>query len=638
MPSAFWLRMKTLRKVSNKVNSHRLRQVQENRKRLIPIIDSILFLGRQNIPLRGHRDDGDLLQQKETDGSVANEGNFRELLRYRINAGDHELKIQMETARARATYISKTTQNQLIDCIGSNIQAKILGKVRDAEFYAVMFDETTDGSHTSQMSLVARYPLNGKVHEDFLGFIDLHALNYDDLDIDEIEEPVLTGKIIGESVVKILNSFHLDLKYCVGIATDGCSVMASKQCGAVVEIQKVAKNAVWCPCNNHALNLTLSRTSDVQSVRNCLGTIGEVISFFSASAKRNYVLKKVVGGQLVSLCETRWVERHDAVQIFYSEFLKIVECLERISEWDDRTTATKAQALVTAITTCEFIVALSCTVAVFSLTMQLSKVFQKERLDVGVAKECISNLKAVLETRRTSCEETFTTVFKESVTLMEGVGIAPTVPRLTSRQTRRANHPSSCPEEYYRRSIYVPMLDALLADLNARFETQSVNYIYLFNLLPHRALVLNKEEIDHTASMIFEKYGSIVNIRNSILKTEIQAEIEMWKTKWVQHQQAGKELPKNRVLETLAVCDEDLFPHVNRSLRILGSLPVSVASAERSFSTLRRLKTWLRTRMSNERLTGLALMNVHRDINIEIDEIIDLFANSGSRKLDFVVL
>ncbi|XP_060844851.1 uncharacterized protein LOC132924504 [Rhopalosiphum padi] len=47
--------------VINLINNERLCQVLENRKRLIPIIQSILFLGRQNIPFRGHREEGNIL-------------------------------------------------------------------------------------------------------------------------------------------------------------------------------------------------------------------------------------------------------------------------------------------------------------------------------------------------------------------------------------------------------------------------------------------------------------------------------------------------------------------------------------------------------------------------------------------------
>jgi len=59
-------------------------------------------------------------------------------------------------------------------------------------------------------------------------------------------------------------------------------------CGAAITIQKSAKNAI-CPCLNHSLNNSLSISNKVQSVRNAIGTIQEIIKFFNVSAKRNFI-------------------------------------------------------------------------------------------------------------------------------------------------------------------------------------------------------------------------------------------------------------------------------------------------------------------------------------------------------------
>ena len=40
--------------------------------------------------------------------------------------------------------------------------------------------------------------------------------------------------------------------------------------------------------------------------------------------------------------------------------------------------------------------------------------------------------------------------------------------------------------------------------------------------------------------------------------------------------------------------------------------------------------------MDQKRLTGLALMNVHRDIDIDVDKVIDRFAKSGKRRMPFI--
>jgi hypothetical protein len=64
-------------------------------------------------------------------------------------------------------------------------------------------------------------------------------------------------------------------------------------------------------------------------------------------------------------------------------------------------------------------------------------------------------------------------------------------------------------------------------------------------------------------------------------------------------------------------------------------LPVSVATAERSFSTMKRIKNYLRNRIGDERLSDLAVLHLHRDIvnSLDPDEIVDEFAKQKRRIL-----
>ena len=52
--------------------------------------------------------------------------------------------------------------------------------------------------------------------------------------------------------------------------------------------------------------------------------------------------------------------------------------------------------------------------------------------------------------------------------------------------------------------------------------------------------------------------------------------------------------------------------------KIFATLPVSSATAERSFSALKYLKSYLRSTMSEDRLNGLALAYIHRDLDQHI--------------------
>lgn len=91
--------------IVNIVNQQHLDLVKKNRERLVPIVKACMFLGRQGLAFRGHRDDGSLLQPenekdelfKENNSSIVqNEGNFREVLRLMVDSGDKKLKEHLQ--------------------------------------------------------------------------------------------------------------------------------------------------------------------------------------------------------------------------------------------------------------------------------------------------------------------------------------------------------------------------------------------------------------------------------------------------------------------------------------------------------------------------------------------------------------
>jgi len=87
------------------------------------------------------------------------------------------------------------------------------------------------------------------------------------------------------------------------------------------------------------------------------------------------------------------------------------------------------------------------------------------------------------------------------------------------------------------------------------------------------------------------------------------------------------------VEEALIFSNTKLFPEVGRLLEVLLTLPVTNAEAERSFSVLRRVKTYLRSTMVEQRLNSLALLAVHRELDIPVDEVIECFARKKRRLL-----
>lgn len=72
--------------VCDMVHSAHAQLIQKNRLKLMSILKCVVFCGKQNIALRGHRDD------KKSTESGCNPGNFRALLKFPVESGDTILK------------------------------------------------------------------------------------------------------------------------------------------------------------------------------------------------------------------------------------------------------------------------------------------------------------------------------------------------------------------------------------------------------------------------------------------------------------------------------------------------------------------------------------------------------------------
>ncbi|CAH1170910.1 unnamed protein product [Phaedon cochleariae] len=603
--------------------------IRENRDRLVPIIKTIIFHGRQNIPLRGHRDDGSLLKnENDRESIVCKEGNFRALLRFRIDAGDLQLKHHIETTKANATYISKTTCNELIPCCETVMSSRILEEIKDSRYYSIIFDETTDIAHIAQLSLAARYVDGyGKLHERFLGFVDIHKDNDCSGNIDdepqESQERSITGEVLGTTILRRMESLSLSLENCVGIGCDGCSVDMSELKGAVAQV---------APCRSHQLNLAISRSCKVTSVRNSLGTIEEVVSFFTASSKRFATLKSHLKHSLQSHCQTRWIERHDAVIQFAADLGAVCKVLKEIQCWRDRTTAAKANILLRALSNCEFIVTLFTLSDIMSITYPVSKILQDPSLDVAMAKAKLDSTLKVYDGMRANSDSHFARIVEEAKAVVEELDVEMSVPRLTGRQRHRENcdHNDDA-MTYWKRTVFIPTLDHVTTDMRERFAEENIYHLKFNILLPSQLLQHDGNVLTLKLNQCLTELPFFEAESPYVIKKRLMGEI-------IQYKQTSINALNDRdsVMLALSVCPKSDYPTLHTLYKIFACLPISISTVERSFSTLRRTKTWLRSTMKEDRLNGLALLNTHPDIDCPIDDVINQFARKNRRK-EFII-
>ena len=107
-----------------------------------------------------------------------------------------------------------------------------------------------------------------------------------------------------------------------------------------------------------------------------------------------------------------------------------------------------------------------------------------------------------------------------------------------------------------------------------------------------------------------------------------------------EHQLGIKEVTSvSTICDVFNTCifPKTMLTEVNKLLHIYYTVPQTSATAERTFSTLRRLKSYLRSTMSQKRLNHLVLLHVHKSLTdaIDLQSIAVEFINRNDRRLGF---
>ena len=360
--------------------------------------------------------------------------------------------------------------------------------------------------------------------------------------------------------------------------------------------------------------------------------------FFAAHPKRQTALIAETKPEssitkLKDLCRTRWIQRIDALQVFQSLHISVVSCMEGICSDGPRLwssdSCTDARSLQLALSTTDFISSLVITNSCLQYLQALTTNLQAEAKDIVQAVQDIGSVKAALHNARSNIDDPHNHCFHTVEQMCSDIGVEPSLPRRCGRQIHRTNVPADTPSTYYCRSVSIPLLDHLISEMDSRFSTHQKTAFFGLSLVPSITVSPSLEDcttkIQHLAKMYQEDLPS---------PSCIEGELHCWWIKWQQqyneHGQTSLPTTPTQALKH----STSMFPNIRALLSILCTLPVTTCSAERSFSAVKRIRTTLRSSMGTERLTGLALLHIHRDIPLEIPDVIDEFARRHPRRLN----
>ena len=607
------------------LDSNHEKEVKENRDYLKIIIETLLFLTKQNIAIRGHEESRSDIGSE----SDINRGNFLELLSLRCKDIPWlEAKIK-ETQGRHASWLSPTIQNEIIDICGQMVKTELVNRILLSNTFGIIVDETTDISNDEQVSLCLRYIHEGITFESFVAFLSTKTTD---------------GETLFNLIRDTLNGMGLNPENIVGQCFDGASNMCGKNKGVATRIQEIAPRATYVHCFGHRLNLALQDTLQANlSLRNTLGVIQALYNFFN-SPKRQAILKDVSGENvekyitLKSFSETRWSCRWESVRSVMNQLGRIIIALNQISKMDDTKMTIDANGLIVSICDIKFIYGLHVLKIIFSNTNALSEFLQGESMDVITASTTSAATIRTLE----KCREDFELTWSNSIEFAKKISVVSKIDiDLTiEARSKRVKIPSKrlqalvgeTPDtdvqqprllDDMRTNVYFDALDRVILELKERFQSESANIV---NSVARILVKGSHEEEDFVSVSAF--YGIDCDDLNADCRL-YSSYSEQLEKKPLKPTDIVSVLEKNQM--------NQIIPRFAHLASIFAIIPATSCSAERSFSCLRRLKTYLRNAIGQERLSNCALLNIERQLanQIDIQKVIDNFGKRNGRQKYF---
>ena len=583
----------TTRDIGETLSQQHRYEKQNNRQCFLKILSNIKFLSRQGLPFRGNGDESD--------------SNFLQLIKLREI--DYP-KLSNWMAKKTNTYTSPEIQNELLKLFSCEILRHIASSLHSSPFLTVMIDETTDVSNHEQVVVCVRWVnADFDIQEDFIGLSQ----------VDQIDAGTLVG-VIKDIFLRMNISLHKLRGQCY----DGAATMAGLRSGVAKQIQDVEPRAVYTHCYGHSLNLACADTiKTCKLLKDALDTTHEITKLIKKSPRRNAIFDRI-RGEMASdapgirvLCPTRWTVRAEALQSILENYEVLMELWEESVEViNDTEMKARILGVRSAMQTFDFFYGATLAYMILRHTDNLSCALQKGDISASEGQDTTAMTVKTLQSLR--MDDKFHLFWQKCVLGANRMQVnEPTLPRRRKVPRRfeegredSYSYPLT-PEDHYRH-IYFEAIDLIVNCITERFNQPGfLIYQHVESLLLKAA---NCKEYQSELKFVLEFYGS--DLDGSSLATQLEIFSTACKSS---SQDVYKLSDIVKFFKTLTPSQIELMSQVCKAFRLLLVMPATNAASERSFSTLRRVKSYLRSTMTQQRLNHLMVLHIHKERTDKID-------------------
>lgn len=187
------------------------------------------------------------------------------------------------------------------------------------------------------------------------------------------------------------------------------------------------------------------------------------------------------------------------------------------------------------------------------------------------------------------------------------------------------------PESSFKVNVFYRVLDIIINQLKSRFLPMNEIVSNFSVLQPSTLQVLNDTDL-------LKKALEFVNIYKKDISESFAREILSFRSTFrdeIKKSSCIRELADLLIIKNhFMSCS---FPEICTALMLFVTIPVTTASAERSFSKLKLIKTYLRNSMGQDRLRNLAILSIENSMarSLNFDDVIDTFAEQKARRKEF---
>ena len=425
--------------------------------------------------------------------------------------------------------------------------------------------------------------------------------------------PGSSGNILTQAIMDALLRFNVPADRLSGVSFDTAANMSGVHKGVQARIKEKNPCCLYVPCSNHCLDLILQEASrEVTAVATAINFVKGVANLVNDSANRTGTYRATFSlgetpVKLLGICGTRWCVRAGALKRLLEQYPRVLETLTAL-EADKGVpgdTRAKIGGLLESAQSAKTFVTVSLVHKIMEPCEIVAAALQGVHSSSLSVEKSIGKLKTKLEGIRNGGLEGEMAQAQQKADELKLVYPEPKRRTKTPAKIRQDNvtkvDEAHGPLQEARRDV-LEALDVMMSQLDSRFDNEG---LYLAARREEGLL----ETLDPSNP---EASFDDLRIPPSIDVKKLSQELSVLSASFSQKPTWTAEVL--RKLTDMPPGTRVMFGEVVSMLSLICTVPSTAASSERTFSMLRRLKTYTRNRCSQSRLNHLALADMHKSV------------------------